>query len=257
MSPQARRYMKADQDTPQLDILNEFSLDETVALHNSRIKKVMRRSRSRTSVLVFIFDMAIYSFHTMALSYPDKGQEEVMIGYYILRQKENDSGQDRNDGVEQTRGAVYVASQQAPRELQKEPFEQQELDITNPLESFGACLLIKDDNHLLIEWLAFHYHTLPLRDLTVLIDSGGKTSPMGLLDRWKGRMNIQVWNDTFFQGRYYRNYFGVVFVVPVVPDVSSGTTFRIPILSKIHDLPSSSVILSFHSLSALVVTHYS
>ena len=54
----------------------------------------------------------------------------------------------------------------------------------------------------------------------------------------------------FPQGQFYRNYFDVV---PVVPDVSSGATFRIPILSKILDVPSSSFILSFHSLSSLVV----
>ena len=37
-------------------------------------------------------------------------------------------------------------------------------------EGFSSCLLIMDDNHYLIEWLAYHYHVLPLRRLIVATD---------------------------------------------------------------------------------------
>jgi hypothetical protein len=30
----------------------------------------------------------------------------------------------------------------------------------DPKESFAACLVLMDDNHFLIEWLAYHYHVL-------------------------------------------------------------------------------------------------
>ena len=65
-----------------------------------------------------------------------------------------------------------------------------------PLE-FSACLLIMDDNHWLVEWIAYHYHMMPLRNLVVLPDPSSKTSPKPILDRWKGRMDIELWNDAY------------------------------------------------------------
>lgn len=67
-------------------------------------------------------------------------------------------------------------------------------------ESFSACLLIKDDNHWLIEWLAYHYFVLPLRNLIVVIDPESKTSPRNILDRWssRGLMDIRIWKDEDF-----------------------------------------------------------
>ena len=34
--------------------------------------------------------------------------------------------------------------------------------------SMAACLLMKDDNHHLIEWIAYHYLVLPLRYLVIV-----------------------------------------------------------------------------------------
>jgi len=59
--------------------------------------------------------------------------------------------------------------------------------------SFSACLMIKDDNFRLPEWLAYHYYVLPLRYLVVLVDPHSKTSPSDILDRWRGRIEIDVW----------------------------------------------------------------
>ncbi|CAB9507386.1 expressed unknown protein [Seminavis robusta] len=69
-----------------------------------------------------------------------------------------------------------------------------------PGEAFAACILIKDDNHWLIEWLAYHWHTMPLRYLVVAVDPDSKTSPVPILKRWKDRklMAISIWNDTMF-----------------------------------------------------------
>jgi len=64
--------------------------------------------------------------------------------------------------------------------------------------SFSACLLVMDDNHYLIEWLAFHYYTLPLRYLVIAVDSRSKTTPDSVLDRWKNLMTIVRWNDSNF-----------------------------------------------------------
>jgi hypothetical protein len=53
-----------------------------------------------------------------------------------------------------------------------------------------------DDNHFLIEWLAYHYHVLPLRHLIVAVDPRAKTSSQEIFDRWSGLIDITVWNDT-------------------------------------------------------------
>lgn len=58
----------------------------------------------------------------------------------------------------------------------------------------AACLLMKDDNHWLIEWIAFHYFALPLRDLVVIRDPGSVTSSQHIFDRWKSRIRIEEWD---------------------------------------------------------------
>ena len=65
-------------------------------------------------------------------------------------------------------------------------------------DSFSACLLIMDDNHFITEWLAYHYHVLPLRNLIVAVDPRSSTSPASIFDRWKEtNLNITVWwNDS-------------------------------------------------------------
>jgi hypothetical protein len=72
-------------------------------------------------------------------------------------------------------------------------------------DGFGACLLIMDDNHFLIEWLAYHSYRLPLKHLIVAIDPKSKTSPSEILDRYRGgqheddgtskMMTIDEWGD--------------------------------------------------------------
>jgi len=59
----------------------------------------------------------------------------------------------------------------------------------------AACLLIMDANHLLIEWLAYHYHVLRLRHLIVAVDPRSTTTPTEVLKRWVERINIQIWHD--------------------------------------------------------------
>jgi len=65
----------------------------------------------------------------------------------------------------------------------------------NADDTFSACLLVMDDNHFLIEWLAYHYHVLPLQYLIVATDPRSQTSPNSVLDRWRSRMTILSWND--------------------------------------------------------------
>ena len=80
---------------------------------------------------------------------------------------------------------------------------------------FSACLLVKDDNHYLVEWLAYHYHVLPLRRLIIAIDPKSQTSPTNILRRYAGattatrnngsRMHITQWTDDDFFPQLHRS----------------------------------------------------
>ena len=64
--------------------------------------------------------------------------------------------------------------------------------------TFSACLLIKDDNAILSEWIAYHYHTVNLRHLVVAVDPSSIESPASILNRWRQNTDLKVnyWNDT-------------------------------------------------------------
>ena len=63
-------------------------------------------------------------------------------------------------------------------------------------DGFSACLLFSEDNHYLIEWLAYHYHFLPLRRLIVGVDPASRQSPKHILDRYENLIDVTIWNDT-------------------------------------------------------------
>jgi len=65
-------------------------------------------------------------------------------------------------------------------------------------DSFSACLLVMDDNHFLIEWLAYHHFVLPLRDVVIAVDPRSQTSPDSILARWKDRIHITKWTDEHY-----------------------------------------------------------
>jgi hypothetical protein len=64
--------------------------------------------------------------------------------------------------------------------------------------TFSACLLIKDDNAILSEWIAYHYHTVNLRHLVVAVDPNSVESPATILNRWRHNTDMKIfhWNDT-------------------------------------------------------------
>ena len=62
--------------------------------------------------------------------------------------------------------------------------------------SWSACLLIKDSNVILPEWLAYHYTVLPLRRLIVGVDPNSVTDPQPIFDQYSAiGMNITVWRN--------------------------------------------------------------
>jgi hypothetical protein len=63
--------------------------------------------------------------------------------------------------------------------------------------SFSACLLIKDDNEILNEWIAYHYFVLRLRHLIVAIDPLSSQTPSPILRKWSNLTDLEIveWTD--------------------------------------------------------------
>jgi hypothetical protein len=80
-------------------------------------------------------------------------------------------------------------------------------DSSSSTTFMSACLLWMDDNHYLVEWLAYHYTVLPLRRLIMCVDPKSQTSPLSLLERYssRGLLNITVWYDDDFFPRVARD----------------------------------------------------
>jgi hypothetical protein len=82
--------------------------------------------------------------------------------------------------------------------------------ILEPNSTFSFCVLLKDDNDILNEWLAYHYHTLNLRHIVVATDPSNTTSSTTIFQQWRHEFGLQVdeWTDSdfmppfFLQGRY-------------------------------------------------------
>lgn len=64
-----------------------------------------------------------------------------------------------------------------------------------PTESFAACLFVRDNNREITEWLAYHYHVMPLRRLIIFEDPTAQTSVQEFLQPWKSYINITYWNS--------------------------------------------------------------
>jgi hypothetical protein len=71
-----------------------------------------------------------------------------------------------------------------------------------PAASFSACVMFKDDTHRLIEWMAYHYHVLPLRRIIIGVDEGSIVYPLELAKRYADRMKVTLWpKDVFASDR--------------------------------------------------------
>ena len=65
-------------------------------------------------------------------------------------------------------------------------------------------MLIKDDNDILNEWIAYHYHTLGLRYMIVAVDATSSTSPSVILNKWRSfGMTIEEWRDEMFMPEFF------------------------------------------------------
>ena len=72
--------------------------------------------------------------------------------------------------------------------------ESHEIASKDDPDSFAVCVMVMDSNHFLIEWMAYHYHVLPMRRIILYVDPNSQTSPLPIIERWEYRMSITAWN---------------------------------------------------------------
>jgi hypothetical protein len=80
------------------------------------------------------------------------------------------------------------------------------LPSPRPMESLSSCLCVMDDNHRLVEWIAYYYFVMKLRYLVILPDPHSTMSPQPVLDKWRKYMTIVEWTDAdYFTDKETRN----------------------------------------------------
>jgi hypothetical protein len=109
--------------------------------------------------------------------------------------------------------AAAAAAAAAPRKRRRKRNKKQQeaaeiLELPPPRReslhenaTFSACLLIRDDNDILPEWLAYHYHVIGLRHLIVAIDPLSSESPHAILQKWRKhltQLEVLEWTDAHF-----------------------------------------------------------
>ena len=66
-------------------------------------------------------------------------------------------------------------------------------------EGFAGCIVVKDDNDRISEWIGYHYLTLPLKHLIVAVDPTAKTTPREIVQMWNTTeeidMEVLLWDD--------------------------------------------------------------
>jgi len=155
---------------------NRASTTEMIDLKSVNASKKRQRCFFINKIF-FILLIPIYTF--------------TWITYFLFLQRTNITDED-----------MLLLPPDERSSISKEKIRRNEESLNFPPKPRGGvmsvCLLIKDENNNLPEWIAYHYHTLPLRHLVVAIDPNSMTSPMDILKQWNNTfgMEITVWNDS-------------------------------------------------------------
>ena len=80
------------------------------------------------------------------------------------------------------------------------------LDPTTPTAHLSICLLVKDDNDILAEWIAYHYHAVKLRHLIIAVDPASQTTPTEILQRFTKYLpdfTVDIWSDKDYMPSWF------------------------------------------------------
>lgn len=94
---------------------------------------------------------------------------------------------------------IYNHEKQSIEDVAPVESTTRQLHRTDWNHSSAGCLLVMDDNHRLVEWLAYHHFAMNLRYLVVAVDPRSTTSPQPILDRYSD-LTYQIWTDEDYMG---------------------------------------------------------
>jgi hypothetical protein len=78
------------------------------------------------------------------------------------------------------------------------------------LPFLSSCICVMDDNHRLVEWIAYHYYVMNLRYLVILADPKSRVFPQPVLDKWRDKLTIVEWKDTDFMNEKQLSFSAIV-----------------------------------------------
>lgn len=149
---------------------------------------VKRRDSSQSLVLQFTFASLCFIFVNLCIFH----ELVSSVHHFDMQSLESITHSKIHLNIESTTGEL--PKQDSFIQLQKKNVTAHDV----PEDGFAGCLLLKDDNDRLSEWIAYHWLTLPLKYLIVAVDPTGTTSPKHILDEWRKAdmgMDIVLWDD--------------------------------------------------------------
>lgn len=96
---------------------------------------------------------------------------------------------------------VKLVRQRKQKSSRGTPLTRNQKGLSRNLESYNdtlsICLLTKDDDDILPEWLAYHYHVANLRTLIVMVDPTSKKYPTELFEKFGNLLDMEIleWTD--------------------------------------------------------------
>lgn len=189
----------------------------TMGLDDCESSVTMRVRCRRWQLLILITLLAVVSFainislfvehsNELTTTIPQESESE-QDDDHPLSQTQNTTKYERNVAEEffgkKTATTKKKPSQNKSRRKRKKKerikVEPNPLSLTSNA-TFSACLLIKDDNEILNEWLAYHYHVINMRTLVVAIDPTSSESPSKILQKWRLLTDLEVleWTDEMY-----------------------------------------------------------
>jgi hypothetical protein len=117
-------------------------------------------------------------------------------------QDEEDPDETERDETEEDATEDDETEEDETEEDETEEDETEEWSASDKLpdgsNTFSACLMVMDDNHRLVEWIAYHYFVMNLRYLVILPDRFSRYWPDSILDKWRRYMTIEQWTEEDF-----------------------------------------------------------
>ena len=160
------------------------------------------------------------NLQTKEKSKPLRRKVDIRGKFQSARKKETTHGQNdvSSNNKANTKPQKEIDSNKVHVEKAVVPKLEKEFSKT---ENLSACLLIRDDNDILNEWIAYHYHALRMTRLIVAIDPNSETDPTPLLDVWRDLIEIDVWTDDMYMSEEFLKT-----KLPPTEDIKNITKFK-------------------------------